>query len=137
MRRAALALMLAALAAGPALADSRMAQAPMANVQLDDPEKEKQARALMESIRCLVCQGQSIADSDAEMAADMRALIRERMAKGEQPEAIRQWLIERYGDYISYAPTLSAHNILLWATPLLFLGVGVLLVRGRIRRRKA
>jgi cytochrome c-type biogenesis protein CcmH len=104
MRRLLLPLL---LIAAPALADSRMAAAPLANVQLPDAQQERQAKALMETIRCLVCQGQSIADSDAEMAGDMRSLIRERIQKGEQPEAIRSWLIQRYGDWVTYEPPMS------------------------------
>ncbi len=61
----------------------------------------------METLRCVVCQGQSIADSDASMAGDMRALVRSRIAAGETPQAIRAWLIERYGDYNSYDPPLG------------------------------
>ncbi len=61
----------------------------------------------METLRCLVCQGQSIADSDAEMAGDMRSLVRQRIAAGESPAQVRAWLIERYGDYVTYDPPLS------------------------------
>ena len=65
----------------------------------------------METLRCLVCQGQSIADSDAEMAGDMRALVRERIAaRARSPDAIRDWLIARYGDYVTYDPPLSARS---------------------------
>ena len=81
--------------------------------------QEAQAKALMETLRCLVCQGQSIADSDAEMAGDMRALIREPIAAGESPEAIRAWLISRYGDWVSYEPPLEPLTWPLWAAPLL------------------
>ena len=109
MRRFVLASgLLAALVGAPVLAGSRMAAAPLANVQLADPEQEKQARSLMETVRCLVCQGQSIADSDADMAGDMRALIRERIQKGESPEQVRAWLVERYGDWVTYAPPSMA-----------------------------
>ena len=61
----------------------------------------------MATLRCLVCQGQSIADSDAEMAGDMRALVRDRIRRGERPETIRAWLIARYGDYVTYDPPWS------------------------------
>jgi len=131
MKRFALLLL---LLASPALADSRMGAAPLANVQLTDARQEQQARALMETIRCLVCQGQSIADSDAEMAGDMRSLIRERIQKGERPEAIRTWLIQRYGDWVTYEPPLSATTIFLWGLPLLLLMMGGGLAMGRIRR---
>ncbi len=122
------------LLASPALADSRMGAAPLANVQLTDVRQERQARALMETIRCLVCQGQSIADSDAEMAGDMRSLIRERIQKGERPEAIRSWLIQRYGDWVTYEPPLSVTTIFLWGLPVLLLMLGGGLALGRIRR---
>ncbi len=131
MKRFALLLL---LLASPALADSRMGAAPLANVQLTDARQEQQARALMETIRCLVCQGQSIADSDAEMAGDMRSLIRERIQKGERPEAIRTWLIQRYGDWVTYEPPLSVTTVFLWGLPLLLLMMGAGLAMGRIRR---
>lgn len=121
------------LLATPALADLRMGAAPLANVQLTDVRQEQQARALMETIRCLVCQGQSIADSDAEMAGDMRSLIRERIQKGERPEAIRSWLIQRYGDWVTYEPPLSVTTIFLWGLPVLLLMLGGGLAMGRIR----
>ena len=65
----------------------------------------------MEELRCLVCQGQSIADSDAELAGDMRDLVRRRIAAGEKPAAIRAWLIERYGNWISYKPAGRADRL--------------------------
>ena len=132
MRRLAL---LAALIAAPVLADSALPPARLAFTQLPDAAQEARARALMETLRCLVCQGQSIADSDAEMAGDMRALVRERVARGEQPAAIRDWLVGRYGDYVTYDPPLSMATALLWATPLLLLGLGVWVARGSFRRR--
>ncbi len=106
------------------------------NTQLPDPRAEAQARALMGELRCVVCQGQSIADSDADMAADMRALVRQRIAKREKPEAIRHWLVERYGDYVSYDPPLSGATALLWATPVLLLGIGAWIARSSFRRRR-
>ncbi|WP_433911140.1 cytochrome c-type biogenesis protein [Sphingomonas yabuuchiae] len=106
------------------------------NIQLPDPRAEAQARALMGELRCVVCQGQSIADSDADMAADMRGLVRQRIARGEQPEAIRKWLIERYGDYVSYDPPLSGATALLWATPILLLAIGAWIARSSFRKRR-
>ena len=76
--------------------------------QLPDAKQEAKAQALMQELRCLVCQGQSIADSDAELAGDMRDLVRRRIAAGEKPEHIRAWLIERYGDWVSYRPSAAA-----------------------------
>lgn len=124
------------LMAAPALADSRMEAAPLANVQLEDPAQERAAKALMEKIRCLVCQGQSIADSDAEMAGDMRSLIRERIQKGEKPDDIRRWLIQRYGDWVTYEPPLSATTLFLWGLPVLLLLAGGAVAAGRIRRKR-
>jgi cytochrome c-type biogenesis protein CcmH len=124
------------VAAAPALADSSLPAAPLANTQLSDPAQEAKALALMATLRCLVCQGQSIADSDAEMAGDMRALVRQRIAAGERPEAIRAWLIERYGKWVSYDPPLDALTWPLWAVPVLVLAGGAWLARGRFRRRR-
>src|SRR3954467_15124470 len=95
-------LFLAFLPAASALADSNLPPARYSYTQLEDPKQEAQAKALMETLRCLVCQGQSIADSDAEMAGDMRALVRERIHEGQKPEQVRKWLEERYGAWISY-----------------------------------
>ena len=81
-------------AAVPLLADSNLPPAYWSDRQLPDPKQEAQAQALMQEIRCLVCQGQSIADSDAELAGDMRDLVRRRIAAGEKPSAIRAWLIQ-------------------------------------------
>ena len=134
MRRALITLVL--LAATPALADSLMPPARWANVQLPDPAKDRQARALMDSIRCLVCQGESIADSPAEMAGDMRSLVRERIQGGESPDSIRAWLISRYGDQISLQPPFGWQNISLFVLPVALLVGGFLLARGRFRRRK-
>ena len=128
---ALLALMLSA----PAFAQSALPPAPYADRQIEDPTLEKRARTLMETIRCLTCQSQSIADSNASMAGDMRSQIRERIIAGEEPEHIRAWLIERYGDWVSYEPTAEPILWPLWAAPLILLGLGLLLLRGRIKRR--
>ena len=127
----AVALMIAL--ASPLLADSNLPPAYWSNRQLPDPRQEAQAEALMEQIRCLVCQGQSIADSDAELAGDMRDLVRRRIAAGEKPTAIRDWLIQRYGTWISYKPTGEPAAWPLWLAPLALLLVGALLIRRRIR----
>jgi len=129
-------LILALVLVGPAHAQSRMAEAQWANQQLPDPAQEAQAKDLMESLRCLVCQGQSIADSDADMASDMRALVRRRIATGEDPEDIRAWLVERYGRWITYDPPMDAVTWPLWLLPILLLGFGIWLARGRFRSRK-
>jgi len=114
-------------------AQTALPPAPWADRQLDDPALEAKAQALMETIRCLTCQSQSIADSNASMAADLRSEIRERIARGEEPEHIRAWLIERYGDWISYKPTADPVLWPLWAAPVLLLGAGGALALRRIR----
>jgi cytochrome c-type biogenesis protein CcmH len=129
-------LIVLALLASPALADSALPPSHYANVQLADPAKEREAKALMETLRCVVCQGQSIADSDAEMASDMRALVRQRMDRGESAESIRAWLIGRYGEYITYDPPISEVTAPLWLAPLGLLGVGLLVARASFRRRR-
>jgi cytochrome c-type biogenesis protein CcmH/NrfF len=115
----------------PLAAQDTMPPAPYAYRQLDDPALEAKARGLMESLRCLKCQSQSIADSDAPMAGDMRSQVRERIAAGEEPEAIRAWLVERYGDYVSYAPRVSALTWPLFIVPIALLVLASLLLRRR------
>ena len=129
-------LALALLLAAPVLADSNLPPAYWANRQLPDARQEAQAKALMDELRCLVCQGQSIADSDADLAGDMRDMVRRRIAAGEKPAAIRSWLIERYGDWVSYRPTAEPVTWPLWAAPLLLLVGGAFIARSRIRRRQ-
>lgn len=129
-------LLALALALGsPVLADSSLPPAYWANRQLPDPKQEAKAEALMEELRCLVCQGQSIADSDAELAGDMRDLVRRRIAAGEKPADIRAWLVQRYGTWISYRPTDEPAAWPLWLAPLALLLIGAFLIRGRIRTR--
>jgi len=130
------ALLLLALIAAPVAADPSTPPAALANTQLRDPAQEAKARDLMATLRCLVCQGQSIADSDASMAGDMRALVRSRIAAGETPESIRAWLIERYGDYVSYDPPLGAATWPLWLAPIVLLVVGAVIARSSFRRRR-
>jgi cytochrome c-type biogenesis protein CcmH len=130
-------LALALACAAPAWADSNLPSAQWADRQLPNPTQEAAARRLMDEIRCLVCQGQSVGDSDAELAGDMRALIRSRIAAGERPDAIRNWLIERYGDWISYRPTAAPVTWPLWLAPLAMLGAGLFIIRRRIRMRRA
>jgi cytochrome c-type biogenesis protein CcmH len=127
---------MALLLASPAAADSLLPPAEYANKQLADPRQEAVARDLMHELRCLVCQGQSIADSDADMAGDMRSHVRRRIAAGETPDQIRTWLRERYGNWVTYDPPLDPVTWPLWAAPLVLLGAGLLLVRGRFRRRR-
>lgn len=128
-------VLLLALCAMPIAAQDTLPPAPYAYRQLDDPAQEAQAKALMETLRCLTCQGQSIADSDAPMAGDMRHQVRTRIAAGEAPEHIRAWLIERYGDYVSYKPHIGASTWPLFALPVVLLLVIAAILRRRFRGR--
>jgi len=103
---------------------------------LPDPVLEQRARDISAGLRCLVCQNQSIDDSDADLARDLRVLVRERLVAGDSDEAVRQFLVDRYGEYVLLNPRLGGHTILLWiAAPVLLLaGLGTLLVLGRRKR---
>lgn len=128
--------MLMVWAAVPVLAQDSMPPAPYAYNQLADPKLEAEASALMHTLRCLKCQSQSIADSDAPMAGDMRHQVRSRILAGESPDAIRRWLIARYGDYVSYEPEVSSTTWPLFAGPaLLLLIVAAVLLRRLGKRR--
>ena len=123
-----------ALAGPGAGAQDSMPPAPYAYTQLEDPAQEAEAKALMETLRCLKCQGQSIADSDASMAGDMRHQVRTRIKAGESPEQIRYWLIERYGDYVSYAPRLDTATWPLFAIPALLAGIAAVVIARKLGR---
>ena len=127
---------MALLVATPIAADSLLPPAEYANKQLPDPRQEAAARGLMDEVRCLVCQGQSIADSDADMAGDMRNNIRRRIAAGETPEQIRTWLVQRYGNWVTYDPPVEPLTWPLWFAPIVLLGAGLFLMRGQFKRRK-
>jgi cytochrome c-type biogenesis protein CcmH len=127
---------LALLGATGASADSNRPPAPYAYKQLSDPAKEAEATDLMTELRCLVCQGQSIHDSDAEMAGDMRHLVRTRIEAGESPDQVRSFLIDRYGSWVSYQPRLDRDTFVLWLAPLVLLLAGGFLVLRRIKVRR-
>lgn len=124
------------LASAPLAAQDSLPPAPYAYQQLEDPALEAEATELMHTLRCLKCQSQSIADSDAPMAGDMRHQVRTRIAAGEEPEEIRQWLIDRYGDYVSYQPRVTASTWPLFAIPVLVLLLAGFILRGRLGKRK-
>jgi cytochrome c-type biogenesis protein CcmH len=103
---------------------------------LDDPVLEQRARDISAGLRCLVCQNQSIDDSDADLAKDLRVLVRERLVAGDSDEAVRQYLVDRYGEYVLLNPRVNGHTLLLWiaAPALLLAGLGTLAVVSRRRR---
>ncbi len=131
---AALLLAVNGMFSSSSLAQDRLPPAPYAYQQLKDPAQEARAKALMEELRCLVCQGQSIADSDAPLAGDMRHEVRSKIAAGESPGEIKTWLVARYGNWVSYDPPFDAATAFLWLGPLLFLAIGGWLAFGRFRR---
>ncbi|MEW4448286.1 cytochrome c-type biogenesis protein [Qipengyuania sp. JC766] len=114
-----------------------MPDAPYAYTQLADPAEEAEAQDLMETLRCLNCQSQSIADSDAPIAGDMRHEVRSRIAAGEDPEEIRALMVERYGDYISYAPQVGRTTWPLFAVPAALFGLALLILWRRFGRKGA
>jgi cytochrome c-type biogenesis protein CcmH len=124
------------LAAAPAIADTPLPPAALADTQLADPKLEAKAKALMEELRCVVCQGESIAASNADMAGRMRALVRSRIAQGESPDEIRDWLIGRYGDYVTYDPPLTPVTAPLWIAPVVLLIAGAWIARASFKRRR-
>jgi cytochrome c-type biogenesis protein CcmH len=131
LRKLAALLIVLVLGAGPALA----VLSP--DDMLDDPALEARARALSVQVRCLVCQNQSIDDSDASLARDLRLLIRDRLVAGDSDSEVLDFLVDRYGEFVLMRPVLAPHTVLLWASPLLLLGLGALgLVVWSVRRRR-
>ena len=112
-----------------------LAYAVQPDEMLADPKLEARARALSAELRCMVCQNQSIDDSDASLARDIRVLIRERLSKGESDEAIEAFLVSRYGDFILLKPPLKAETLLLWGGPPLILLAGAAFLIAAIRRK--
>lgn len=107
---------IAGLAAGLVMvASAASALAP--SERLPDPAQEARARDLSAELRCLVCQNQSIDDSDAELARDLRRLVRERISAGDSDTAVKSFLVNRYGEFVLLKPTFSLRNALLWLLP--------------------
>ena len=118
---------LATLAPIPAAAD--------AVPTVTDPLSNARAVKLSEKLRCLVCQNQSIADSNAELAVDLRTQIREQIAAGKSDDQIVDYMVARYGDFVLYQPPVKATTILLWAGPALLLFAGFFFLIRNLRRR--
>ncbi|GHC69250.1 cytochrome c-type biogenesis protein [Limoniibacter endophyticus] len=107
---------------------------------LSDPGLEKRARALSAELRCMVCQNQSIDDSNAELAKDLRAIVRERLVAGDSDDEIKDYVVARYGEFVLLRPRLSMQTIALWASPALIIliaGGGIYLARRNRPTRKA
>lgn len=121
------ALLLLLLLSGPALA-------VQPDEQLSDPTLESRAREISAGLRCLVCQNQSIDDSDAPLARDLRLLVRERLKIGESDDAVRDYLVARYGDFILLKPPFEISTLILWLAPLAVLFLGGLVALDRFRK---
>ncbi|WP_420419071.1 cytochrome c-type biogenesis protein [Pacificispira sp.] len=102
---------------------------------LDDPALEARAREISKDIRCLVCQNQSIDDSNADLARDLRIIVRERLVAGDSNAEVKRYLVDRYGDYVLLTPPMALGTILLWVGPFVFVALGAVAVfvwfRGR------
>jgi cytochrome c-type biogenesis protein CcmH len=132
MRRA-----LFALLAMAALSVAAPALAVQPDEILTDPALETRARAISAGLRCLVCQNQSIDDSDAPLARDLRLLVRERLSAGDSDGKVLDFLVERYGEFVLLKPRIAWHNALLWGAPLLVLVIGFAAMMAASRRRAA
>jgi cytochrome c-type biogenesis protein CcmH len=130
VRSLAALLIVLLLGAGQALA----ALSP--DEMLDDPALEARARALSTEVRCLVCQNQSIDDSESGLARDLRLLIRERLVAGDSDSQVLDFLVARYGEFVLMRPVVAPHTALLWASPLLLLGFGAFALVLWLRRRQ-
>jgi cytochrome c-type biogenesis protein CcmH len=125
---------------GLALAIAVMAALPAGAVLpdevLDDPALEARARTLSAELRCMVCQNQSIDDSDAPLARDLRILIRERLTAGDSDPQVIDFLVARYGEFVLLKPRFAPHTLLLWATPIAVLAMGAWVVVWAARRSR-
>jgi cytochrome c-type biogenesis protein CcmH len=101
---------------------------------LDNPKLEQRARDISANLRCLVCQNQSIDDSDAELARDLRVIVRERLVSGDTDAEVMDYVVDRYGEFVLLRPAFSPRNFLLWGTPLLVLFLGALAAFSYSRR---
>jgi len=101
----------------------------------DDPVLQKRYENINRELRCLVCQNQTIADSNATLAQDLRREVRDMIAAGQTDAQIREFMIERYGDFVLYRPRMTAGNFLLWAAPVLLLLIGAFVLVRVVRRR--
>ena len=111
--------------------------AAAATTVLGDPAQEARARALEQEIRCVQCQNEPISQSTADIAADMRGLVRERIAAGDSDDQIREFFRERYGDFVLFRPPMDSRTWILWGAPLLLAGLGLAALLSTRRRAGA
>ena len=112
---------------------SALAQEPLV---FDDPEQETRYKELTGELRCVVCQNQNLADSDAPLAQDLRKEIYNMMQAGQSNEQIKTFLVDRYGDFVLYRPAMEGNTLALWLMPGVLLGVGAIAVFFTVRNRK-
>jgi len=103
---------------------------------LENPVLEERARSLSTGLRCLVCQNQSIDDSDAQLARDLRLLVREKLTEGYTDREVLDYLVARYGEFVLLKPRFTTRNLALWAAPVILLGFGGLGIALMVRRRR-
>lgn len=112
-------------------------QAAIEAYQFDNPRNEERFHDLAEELRCLVCQNQSIAESNADLAKDLRREVYEMIQQGKRDEEIVEFLVARYGDFVRYRPPVKPSTYLLWAGPIVLLIVGLIILAVVVRRRAA
>jgi cytochrome c-type biogenesis protein CcmH len=105
--------------------------------RLPDPSQEARARAIFQDVRCLVCQNESIDDSEAELAHDLRQVVRQQVRQGRSDAAIKRYLTDRYGEFVLLTPAFSWVNLALWGGPFLVVVLGAGLLVARLRNRSA
>ena len=127
---------LRALVIGMLLALATSAFAVNPDEMLKDPALEARARDISAELRCLVCQNQSIDDSDADLAHDLRLVVRDRLSAGDTDDQVRQFLVARYGEFVLLRPVLGLHTILLWGIAPLLLLIGLVAIFMAMRRRR-
>jgi len=103
--------------------------------RLPDPGQEARARHIFEQVRCLVCQNESIDDSEAELAHDLRQIVRDQVRQGRSDDQIKTFLVDRYGEFVLLRPSFSPGNVALWAGPFVVVALGLGLLLGRLRGR--
>jgi cytochrome c-type biogenesis protein CcmH len=128
MRRAILAGFLSLSLIGPAFA-------VRPDEMLKDPQQESRARAISAELRCLVCQNQSIDDSDAELARDLRLIVRERIKAGDNNAQIIDYLVDRYGEFVLLKPRFGWHTLILWGGPFAILFIGGIVIWRQAQRK--